>query len=98
VEIAAKYAGYIEKQRNEVDRFRRLEEWRIPAEIDYGALGGLRLEAREKLARIRPATVGQASRLAGVNPADISVLLVHLRRAGPEGERRERTEESRSVL
>jgi tRNA uridine 5-carboxymethylaminomethyl modification enzyme len=98
VEIEAKYAGYIEKQRNEVDRFRRLEEWRIPAEIDYGALQGLRLEAREKLARIRPATVGQATRLAGVNPADISVLLVHLRRSGTAGERSERTQESRSVL
>jgi tRNA uridine 5-carboxymethylaminomethyl modification enzyme len=80
VEIEAKYAGYIEKQRVEVARFRRLEDRRIPPGLDYGALTGLRTEAREKLAAIRPATVGQATRLAGVNPADISVLLVHLKR------------------
>ncbi len=80
VEIEAKYAGYIEKQRNEVARFRRLEDRRIPANLDYRALSGLRAEAQEKLAAVRPATVGQATRLAGVNPADISVLLVHLKR------------------
>jgi tRNA uridine 5-carboxymethylaminomethyl modification enzyme len=80
VQIEAKYAGYIEKQRAEVARFRRLEDRRIPPELDYGALVGLRAEAREKLACVRPATVGQAGRLAGVNPADISVLLVHLKR------------------
>jgi tRNA uridine 5-carboxymethylaminomethyl modification enzyme len=83
VEIEARYAGYIEKQRAEVARFRRLEDRRIPADMDYGALTGLRTEAREKLAYVRPATVGQAARLAGVNPADISVLLVHLKRLGP---------------
>jgi tRNA uridine 5-carboxymethylaminomethyl modification enzyme len=86
VEIEAKYAGYIEKQRAEVARFRRLEERRIPPELDYEGLVGLRTEARDKLAYVRPATVGQAGRLAGVNPADISVLLVHLKRheeAGP---------------
>jgi tRNA uridine 5-carboxymethylaminomethyl modification enzyme len=80
VEIEAKYAGYIEKQRAEVARFRRLEERRIPPGLDYEGLVGLRTEARDKLAYVRPATVGQASRLAGVNPADVSVLLVHLRR------------------
>jgi tRNA uridine 5-carboxymethylaminomethyl modification enzyme len=80
VQIEAKYAGYIEKQRLEVDRFRRLEDRRIPASLDYEALVGLRAEARERLSSVRPATVGQASRLAGVNPADISVLLVHLKR------------------
>jgi tRNA uridine 5-carboxymethylaminomethyl modification enzyme len=83
VEIEAKYAGYIKKQRAEVARFRRLEDRRIPAHVDYHALTGLRTEAREKLAYVRPATVGQAARLAGVNPADISVLLVHLRRLEP---------------
>jgi tRNA uridine 5-carboxymethylaminomethyl modification enzyme len=82
VEIEAKYAGYIEKQRVEVARFRRLEDHRIPPDLDYQALVGLRAEAQEKLARVRPATVGQATRLAGVNPADISVLLVHLKRLG----------------
>ena len=80
VEVEAKYAGYIEKQRVEVARFRRLEDRRIPPSLDYGDMVGLRTEAREKLAYVRPATVGQATRLAGVNPADISVLLVHLKR------------------
>jgi tRNA uridine 5-carboxymethylaminomethyl modification enzyme len=80
VQIEAKYAGYIEKQRAEVARFRRLEDRRLPPDLDYSALVGLRAEAQEKLAYVRPATVGQASRLAGVNPADISVLLVHLKR------------------
>jgi tRNA uridine 5-carboxymethylaminomethyl modification enzyme len=80
VQIEAKYAGYIEKQRVEVARFRRLEDRRIPAGFRYDTLVGLRTEAREKLAHVRPATVGQATRLAGVNPADISVLLVHLKR------------------
>jgi tRNA uridine 5-carboxymethylaminomethyl modification enzyme len=80
VQIEAKYAGYIEKQRAEVARFRRLEDRRIPSDLEYHDLVGLRTEAREKLAYVRPATVGQATRLAGVNPADISVLLVHLRR------------------
>jgi len=83
VEIEAKYAGYIEKQQVEVARFRRLEDRRIPPDLDYGALSGLRTEAREKLASVRPATVGQATRLAGVNPADVSVLLVHLKRLEP---------------
>jgi tRNA uridine 5-carboxymethylaminomethyl modification enzyme len=80
VEIEAKYAGYIDKQRVEIARFQRLEGQRLPAELDYHAMVGLRTEARERLAYVRPATVGQASRLAGVNPADISVLLVHLKR------------------
>jgi tRNA uridine 5-carboxymethylaminomethyl modification enzyme len=80
VQIEAKYAGYIEKQRAEVARFRRLEDRRLPPDLDYGALTGLRLEAREKLAYVRPVTVGQAARLGGVNPADVSVLLVHLKR------------------
>jgi tRNA uridine 5-carboxymethylaminomethyl modification enzyme len=80
VEIEAKYAGYIDKQRAEVSRFRRLEDWRLPDGLDYHSLTGLRAEAQEKLAYVRPATVGQAARLAGVNPADISVLLIHLKR------------------
>ncbi len=83
VGIEAKYAGYIDKQRVEVDRFRRLEDWRIPPNFQYEALAGLRAEAREKLACVRPATVGQAARLAGVNPADVSVLLIHLKKIEP---------------
>ena len=84
VQIEAKYAGYIEKQRLEVARFRRLEDRRLPADLDYEAVVGLRTEAREKLAYVRPATVGQAARLAGVNPADITVLLVELKRREPQ--------------
>jgi tRNA uridine 5-carboxymethylaminomethyl modification enzyme len=80
VEIEAKYAGYIEKQRAQVARFRQLEDRRIPSDVDYESLVGLRTEAKERLAYVRPATVGQATRLSGVNPADVSVLLVHLKR------------------
>jgi tRNA uridine 5-carboxymethylaminomethyl modification enzyme len=76
--IEAKYAGYIEKQRREVERVKRLEERPIPGDFDYEAPAGLSNEAREKLRRFRPATVGQASRLSGVNPTDISILLVYL--------------------
>jgi len=80
VSIEARYAGYIVKQEREVARMARLEERRIPADLDYGAVMGLRAEAREKLSAIRPATVGQATRIQGVNPADVAVLLVHLKR------------------
>jgi len=85
VAIEAKYAGYIAKQEREVARMRRLEEQHIPADLDYGAIVGLRTEAREKLSAVRPATVGQATRIQGVNPADISVLLVHLQRSHARG-------------
>jgi tRNA uridine 5-carboxymethylaminomethyl modification enzyme len=78
VAIEAKYAGYIEKQVREVERVKRLEQRPIPNEFDYEVPVGLCNEAREKLKRFRPATVGQASRLSGVNPADISILLVYL--------------------
>ena len=88
VEIACRYEGYIAKQANQVERARRLEGWALPEDWDYAGLTGLRLEAREQLARHRPSTVGQAARLQGVNPADISVLLVELeryqRRSGAE--------------
>ena len=82
VAIEAKYAGYIAKQEREVARMARLEERRLPGDLDYGAIVGLRAEAREKLSAVRPATVGQATRIQGVNPADVSVLLVHLQRQG----------------
>jgi tRNA uridine 5-carboxymethylaminomethyl modification enzyme len=81
VAIEAKYAGYIDKQRQEVERMRRLEERRIPDSFDYNAVVGMRKEAQEKLERLRPATVGQASRISGVNPADLSILLIYLERA-----------------
>jgi tRNA uridine 5-carboxymethylaminomethyl modification enzyme len=79
-EIAAKYAGYLVKQEAEVARTRRLEERAIPTDFPYEEIVGLKTEARQKLSRFRPATVGQASRIAGVTPADIAVLLVHLKR------------------
>ena len=82
VEIMARYDGYIEKQRAQVERFRSLEDMLLPDEIDYAALDGLRLEARQKLAAQRPRSLGQASRISGVSPADIAVLLVHLKRIG----------------
>jgi len=80
VEIEVKYWGYIEKQRRQVERMHRLEEWHIPPDMEYDTLVGLRFEARQKLQRLRPATLGQASRIDGVTPADISILMVHLGR------------------
>lgn len=79
-EIAAKYEGYIAKQEAEVARTRKLEERAIPQDFPFAELSGLKTEAREKLDRFRPTTVGQASRIAGVTPADVAVLLVHLKR------------------
>ncbi|HMQ30469.1 MAG TPA: FAD-dependent oxidoreductase [Chloroflexaceae bacterium] len=83
VEVECKYGGYIARQRREVERLRRLEGRRIPADFDYGALPGLRNEARQVLARFRPATLGQAGRLAGINPADVTILLFALERRRP---------------
>lgn len=79
VEINFKYEGYIKRQKAQVDELKRLEVKKIPADIDYKAITNLRLEAIEKLEKIRPENVGQASRISGVSPADISVLLIHLR-------------------
>ena len=81
VEITARYDGYIRKQEEQIARMERLESRRIPAEFDYAAVTSLRLEAAEKLAAVRPRSIGQAARLSGVSPADISVLLVYLERA-----------------
>jgi len=85
VEIEVNYRGYIEKQRKEVERMHRLEEWRILPDIDYDSLVGLRFEACQKLSRFRPATLGQASRIDGVTPADIAILLVHMERGRRAG-------------
>ncbi|HET9224299.1 MAG TPA: FAD-dependent oxidoreductase, partial [Roseiflexaceae bacterium] len=79
-EIEARYGGYLVKQQREVDRLRRMESRRLPGDIDYQAIRGLRNEARQVLMRFRPATLGQAARLAGINPADVAVLLVALER------------------
>ena len=84
VEIIIKYEGYIVKQREQVARSAKLESRRLPEDIDYSEVSNLRLEARQKLEAVRPETVGQASRISGVNPADITALLVwleHTRRA-----------------
>ena len=78
VEIMARYDGYIRKQEEQIARMERLEARRIPADTDYAAIGSLRLEAAEKLTAVRPRSIGQASRISGVSPADISVLLVWL--------------------
>ncbi|MEM7346471.1 MAG: tRNA uridine-5-carboxymethylaminomethyl(34) synthesis enzyme MnmG [Chloroflexota bacterium] len=80
VNIEVKYEGYINKQQQQVERVRRLEHKTIPASLDFETIKGLRTEARQKLSHFRPATIGQAGRIAGVNPADISILLVHLER------------------
>ncbi|MBK9941542.1 MAG: tRNA uridine-5-carboxymethylaminomethyl(34) synthesis enzyme MnmG [Kouleothrix sp.] len=79
-EVQAKYGGYFAKQQREVERVRKMETRRLPADLDYAALRGLRNEARQVLERFRPATLGQAARLAGINPADIAVLLIALER------------------
>ena len=78
VEIRVKYKGYIERERAAVDRQHKMERMTLPSDIDYTSILGLRLEAVEKLSRIRPLNIGQASRISGVNPADISVLLIYL--------------------
>jgi tRNA uridine 5-carboxymethylaminomethyl modification enzyme len=82
VEIAIKYAGYIDRQEMEVEKFKTLEEKGIPNLFNYATVPSLRLEARQKLAKIRPATIGQAARISGVSPADISILMVCLKRGG----------------
>lgn len=82
VEIELKYTGYIRRQEMQIKEMRRLECKKIPADTVYADINGLRLEAREKLAKIRPENVGQASRISGVSPADISVLLIYLAKEG----------------
>ena len=75
-EIQIKYRGYIEREKYYAEKMHRLEEIAIPASFDYNAMQSLTIEARQKLSRIRPQTIGQASRIPGVSPADINVLLV----------------------
>ena len=78
VEIDLRYAGYIERQERQVQQYRKAEHRKIPSDLDYSQVKSLRLEARQKLNQFRPVSIGQASRIAGVTPADVSVLIVYL--------------------
>ena len=82
VNINIKYDGYITRQEKQVAEFKRLEKRLIPADIDYDDVPSLRLEARQKLSKLKPVSIGQASRISGVSPADISVLIVYLNSIG----------------
>lgn len=78
MEVQIKYEGYIEKQRQQIEKFKRLEDKKLPADFHYDEIEGLRIEARQKLDQFKPLSVGQASRISGVSPADINVLLIYL--------------------
>ncbi len=80
VELDVKYEGYIERQAGEVERAKKLETTELPDDLDYRAIKELRFEAREKLAKVRPRSLGQAGRISGVNPADLTVLIIHLKK------------------
>jgi len=80
VNIEIKYEGYIRRQEKQVAQFEKAEKTLIPDEIDYAQVPSLRIEARQKLMKVRPASIGQASRIMGVNPADLSVLLIYLKK------------------
>ncbi|MBL0943803.1 MAG: tRNA uridine-5-carboxymethylaminomethyl(34) synthesis enzyme MnmG [Hydrogenophaga sp.] len=92
VEIAAKYSGYIDRQKAEVERAANFEHLRLPADIDYLQVTSLSFEARQKLAKHRPETLGQAARISGITPASISLLLIHLKKGGFKGFASLRTE------
>ncbi|MDK7178626.1 tRNA uridine-5-carboxymethylaminomethyl(34) synthesis enzyme MnmG, partial [Micrococcus luteus] len=81
VEIQIKYAGYIDRQQEEVKRQQQFENMKIPADFDYDAISNLSIDARSFLNKHRPETIGQASRISGITPAAISLLLIHLKRA-----------------
>jgi tRNA uridine 5-carboxymethylaminomethyl modification enzyme len=92
VEIAAKYSGYIDRQKEEVERAAYYEGLRLPADLDYMQVSALSIEARQKLAKHRPETLGQASRISGITPATISLLLIHLKKGGFKGFRQNEAE------
>jgi tRNA uridine 5-carboxymethylaminomethyl modification enzyme len=83
VEVQTKYQGYIERQRDEVTRREQFDALPLPADLDFAAVRGLSAEVRQKLAAHRPETLGQASRISGITPAAISLLLVHVKRGQP---------------
>ena len=78
IELKIKYEVYIEKQIRRIEKFKKLENKKIPQDMDYDLIEGLRLEARQKLNDIRPLSIGQASRISGVSPADINVLMIYM--------------------
>jgi tRNA uridine 5-carboxymethylaminomethyl modification enzyme len=82
VEISLKYEGYINRQIAQANKFKKMENKKIPQDINYSEIGGLRLEARQKLNKVKPLNIGQASRISGVNPSDISILLMYLKMKG----------------
>ncbi len=84
INIIAKYEGYINKQLEQVEQFKKYEDRLIPKNINYLDIKGLRLEAIQKLEKIKPINIGQASRISGVSPADISVLLIYMERKNRE--------------
>ena len=88
VEIEIKYEGYIKLQEEQVEKFKKLEAKILPKDVDYNDIKGLRLEARQKLNKIKPNSVGQASRISGVSPADISVLLIYLEQSKSNSDKR----------
>ena len=87
VEVSIKYEGYIKKQLRQANQFKKMESKRIPEGIDYSKISGLRLEARQKLNQVKPESIGQASRISGVSPADISVLMIYLEKMRRDGGR-----------
>jgi tRNA uridine 5-carboxymethylaminomethyl modification enzyme len=80
VDVQAKYSGYLKRQHEEIERQLRHEQLRLPADIDYGDVGGLSNEVRQRLRDVRPETLGQAARIPGLTPAALSLLLVHLKK------------------
>jgi tRNA uridine 5-carboxymethylaminomethyl modification enzyme len=78
LEVRIKYQGYIVKQLQQIEKFKKLENRKLSMNFDYNEVDGLRIEARQKLNQLKPVSVGQASRISGVSPADINVLLIHL--------------------
>ena len=79
-EIQVKYSGYIEKERNNADKLLRLEDVKIPEDFDYDRIKSMSIEAKQKLSKIRPVSISQASRISGVSPSDVSVLLIYMGR------------------
>jgi tRNA uridine 5-carboxymethylaminomethyl modification enzyme len=78
MEVEIKYGGYIQKQLAQIEKFKKLENRKLSSDIDYGSIKGLRIEAQQKLNDMKPLSLGQASRISGVSPADINVLLIYL--------------------